>query len=128
MAKKTASPKAVQAKQPSNCSSGLCTALLVLLLAIVVGGSVYLYQHTEYVFDQHTLQAISKRAIAKHGNSSVKVSLATLCNSEALTVLPCQALVDDVVAQLRQEYSDHILPEPESVVVAVACLTMPDNA
>jgi uncharacterized protein HemX len=79
MAKKPTATK--PARQPTSTSSGssngLCMALLVLIIAICIGGSVYLYQHNEYVFDQHTLQAISKRAIAKNGNSSVSVLAAS---------------------------------------------------
>eukprot|EP00045_Choanoeca_perplexa_P006684 m.57577 g.57577 ORF g.57577 m.57577 type:complete len:238 (+) comp13735_c0_seq1:86-799(+) len=92
---RTSNTGTAQAERASTGSSGFCTALLVLLVAIAVGGSVYLYQHQEYVFDPATLQAISKRAIARHGNSDVK------------------ALVNDVVAQLRLEYGEHIIGEPE---------------
>eukprot|EP00730_Choanoeca_flexa_P008366 TRINITY_DN12478_c4_g7_i1.p2 TRINITY_DN12478_c4_g7~~TRINITY_DN12478_c4_g7_i1.p2 ORF type:complete len:236 (+),score=60.72 TRINITY_DN12478_c4_g7_i1:1839-2546(+) len=96
MAGNKSKAKAQAAKNGSSSSgSGLTMALIVVTLAVIVGGCVYLHNNTDYVFDQKVLQTISKRAIAKHGNGSV------------------EALVSDVVSQLREEYGDHILAEPE---------------
>ncbi|EGD72528.1 C-8 sterol isomerase [Salpingoeca rosetta] len=71
--------------------------MFILVGLVVVSGSVYLYHHTDYVFDPETLQRIAKESI----------------EANKATPDDVDRLVDIVVDKLREEYGEHIVEHPE---------------
>ena len=59
----------------SRTSSHGCLSVAVAVLAIIIGGSYYLYQNENYVFDQAVLQQIARREIARNQNRSTQVRI-----------------------------------------------------